>query len=85
MSRYFISVPVGLRAPTLFTVALLYSSLLSLPFLASTFSLPEACSSLGGGVRRQPRTSAGLTGARAPSEVIDFNQWLERLELNDAV
>lgn len=27
----------------------------------------------------------GLTGARAPSEVIDFNQWLERLELNGAV
>lgn len=27
----------------------------------------------------------GLTGARAPSEVIDFNQWLARLELNDAV
>lgn len=27
----------------------------------------------------------GLTGARAPSEVIDFNQWLGRLELNDAL
>lgn len=27
----------------------------------------------------------GLTGAQAPSEVIDFNQWLERLELNDDV
>lgn len=39
MSRYFISVPVGLRAPTLFTVALLYSSLLSLPFPPS--SLPS--------------------------------------------
>lgn len=34
MSRYFISVPVGLWAPTLFTVALLYSSLVRPPRLS---------------------------------------------------
>lgn len=33
MSRYFISVPVGLEALTLFNVALLYSSLMCSPFL----------------------------------------------------
>lgn len=33
MSRYFISVPVGPEALTLFNVALLYSSLMCSPFL----------------------------------------------------
>lgn len=89
VSRYFISVPVGPGALTLFNVALLYSSLMCPPFLPP--SLPVCFVSARGpllarrGVRCRPCTSVGLTGAWAPSEVIDFNQWLERLELNDAV
>lgn len=88
MSRYFISVPVGPEALTLFNVALLYSSLMCSPFLPlslSTPSLPEARSLLGGVYAAGPAPPVGLTGARAPSEVIDFNQWLGRLELNDSV
>lgn len=89
MSRYFISVPVGPEALTLFNVALLYSSLMCAPSLPP--SLPVYFISARGplltgwGVCCRPCTSVGLTGARAPSEVIDFNQWLERLELNGAV
>lgn len=53
MSRYFISVPVGPEALTLFNVALLYSSLMCSLFLhpslpLSTFSLPAARSALAG-------------------------------------
>lgn len=93
MSRYFISVPVGLEDLTLFSVALLHSSLMCSPLspLPSPSALcllhrcPRPAPRWVGGSRRRLCTSLGLTGARAPSEVIDFNQWLERLELNDAV
>lgn len=40
---------------------------------------------MGGGARYRLCTPTGLTGARASSEVIDFNQELERLELNGVV
>lgn len=40
---------------------------------------------MGGGARCQLCTPTGLTGARASSEVIDFNQELKRLELNGVV
>lgn len=89
MSRYFISVPVGPEALTLFNVALLYSSLMCSPFLPPSvpvhFVSARGPLLAGWGVCCWHCTSAGLTGACAPSEVIDFNQWLERLELNDAV
>lgn len=40
---------------------------------------------MGGGARCRLCTPTGLTGARALSEVIDFNQELKRLELNGVV
>lgn len=40
---------------------------------------------MGGGARCRLCTPTGLTGARASSEVIDFNQELKRLELNGVV
>lgn len=40
---------------------------------------------MGGGARYRLCTPTGLTGARASTEVIDFNQELERLELNGVV
>lgn len=40
---------------------------------------------MGGGAPCRLCTPTGLTGARASSEVIDFNQGLERLELNGVV
>ena len=91
MSRYFISIPEGPEALTLFNVALLHSGLMcslllppSLPCLPCVCLRPALSLAACGG-RRQPCTLAGSTRARAPSEVIDFNQWLGRLELNDAL
>lgn len=84
MSRYFISVPVGPEALTLFSVAPLVLQSHMRPLFFPPPSLPVYFVSaqgwllVGWGVRSRPRTSVGLTGARAPSEVIDFNQWLGR-------
>lgn len=83
MSRYFISPsrPRGPAALTLFNVALLCSPPLS-PCLLHLCPRPL----LAGWVYAAgPAPPVGLTGARAPSEVIDYNQQLGRLELSDAV
>lgn len=83
MSRYFISVPVGPEALTLFNVALLYfwSPVLSPlpPPLPVYFISTRGPVLAGWGVSCQLCTPVGLDGVQAPSELIDFNQWFERL------